>query len=386
MRHALSLRKIGRWAALRRRDAATIADLRAQLAAQASLICEQAASLAHSQKIFDRSSAAARIGVWECNLADEALQWTDVVYDIFDLPRGSAIDRSEILKCYTEQSVAELHARRGKAIAERTGFGLDAEIVTAKGNRRWIRITATVECEAGLAVRIFGMKQDITDEKLVADQMRYLAEFDVMTGLANRSRFQSRLPELTERHAGQPAAGALLLLDLDGFKQINDTFGHAVGDECLEEVARRLKDACGDAELVARIGGDEFAVLTGAHLGLAAISELARDIIERLGRAHRSWRQVAQARRLGRHRAVRAVHAVRTAGQGRHRALCRQGRRPQHVPGFSRQPTPRTYETRAPPERALPDTLAASGSSLLRPLLPPPRPRTGRRCRRRRTS
>lgn len=282
MQRGLSKRKIRRLGALGRHDAAMIAELKAEVAAQAALIRAQSASLAHSQKIFDRSSAAARIGVWQCNLADQALQWTDVVYDIFDLPRGSALDRQEIVKCYTARSVEELHARRSKAIEERTGFGLDAEIVTVKGNRRWIRITATVECEDGIAVRIFGMKQDITEEKILADQTRYLAEFDVMTGLANRSQFQSKLSELTR--AGQPGLGALLLIDLDGFKQINDTFGHVAGDECLKEVARRLEDACADVELVSRIGGDEFAVLLGPHLELAAMSELARDIIEKLGR------------------------------------------------------------------------------------------------------
>lgn len=278
------MRKVGRRTVLAERDAATIARLEAKLEAQALTIREQAASLAQSQKIFDRSSAAARIGVWQCNLADEALQWTDVVYDIFDLPRSSALDRKEIVKCYTAQSVAELHARRSRAIEERAGFGLDAEIVTAKGNRRWIRITATVESEAGVAVRIFGMKQDITEEKILADRMRYLAEFDIMTGLANRSQFQSRLAELAVGRAERLDLGALLLVDLDGFKQINDTFGHAAGDECLQQVARRLEAACAGSELVARIGGDEFAVIVGPQLDLAAISELARDIIDRLGR------------------------------------------------------------------------------------------------------
>lgn len=263
-----------------RRRAATIAALRAQLEAQAAQIREQAALLAHSQKIFDRSSAAARIGVWECNLSDESLQWTDVVYDIFDLPRGSALDRQKILKCYPESSASELHARRSKAIAEHSSFSLDAEIVTAKGSRRWIRITATVESENGVAVRIFGMKQDITEEKILADRTRYLAEFDVMTGLANRGQFQAWLAELGER-PGKPAPrGALLLIDLDGFKAVNDTHGHAAGDACLKELAARLRAACAEADLVARIGGDEFAMLLGARFELAAISGLARKIVE----------------------------------------------------------------------------------------------------------
>ncbi|MRX33758.1 sensor domain-containing diguanylate cyclase [Aminobacter sp. MDW-2] len=278
-----SSRHIRRRAVLWQSDA-IIAGLEARLEAQTALIREQAASLAHSQKIFDRSSAAARIGVWQCNLADQALHWTDVVYDLFDLPRGAPLVREDIVKCYTEASAIELHAKRSKGIAERTGFGLDAEIVTAKGNRRWIRITASVECEDGVAVRIFGMKQDITEEKILADQTRYLAEYDVMTGLANRSRFQTKLAELTADADDRPPLGALLLVDLDGFKQINDTFGHVAGDECLKEVARRLQNACAGVELVSRIGGDEFAVLVGPELDLAAISELARQIIDRLGR------------------------------------------------------------------------------------------------------
>lgn len=265
------------------RGGAMIAALRAALDAQSQLIRQQAADLAHSQKIFDRSSAAARIGVWECELSDESLRWTDVVYDIFDLPRGSLLDRNEIVKLYSEETVQHLRLRRSRAIAERTGFSLDAEIITPKGNRRWIRITATVECENGEAVRIFGMKQDITQEKILADRTRYLAEFDEMTGLANRSQFHSRLTELAGRETGGPALGALLLIDLDGFKIVNDSFGHAAGDDCLREAATRMRGVSTGAELVARIGGDEFAILVGSHLDLGAISTLAREVIAAVG-------------------------------------------------------------------------------------------------------
>lgn len=264
----------------RRREAATIARLKAEIAAQAELIAKQQLSLAHSRKIFDRASAAARLGVWECSLPDERLTWTDVVYDLFDLPRGSALDRSEIIKCYPAESRKALDSLRGRAIAERNGFTLDAEITTLAGCSRWIRITATVECEDGVPVRIFGMKQDITEEKILSDRMRYLAEYDVMTGLANRGRFQARLAHTDE---GRPL-GALLLIDLDGFKAVNDTFGHVVGDECLKAAAERLAGSCGEADLVARVGGDEFAVLLGPHLDRGAVSGLARGIIEAMGK------------------------------------------------------------------------------------------------------
>jgi len=263
-----------------RRDAATIARLKAELAAQAALIATQQVSLAHSRKIFDRASVAARIGVWECSLPGERLTWTDVIYDLFDLPRGAALDRSEIIKCYPAESRKALDSLRSQAIAERSGFTLDAEITTFAGHSRWIRITASVECEAGVPVRIFGMKQDITEEKILSDRMRYLAEFDAMTGLANRARFQARLAHADEARP----LGALLLIDLDGFKAVNDTFGHVIGDECLKAAAERLAGGCGEADLVARVGGDEFAVLLGSHLDRGAVSGVARDIIEAMSR------------------------------------------------------------------------------------------------------
>jgi diguanylate cyclase (GGDEF)-like protein len=268
----------------RRSDGTSLARLQADLTQKDALIREQAAALLHSRKIFDRSSEVARIGVWECSLPDGTLTWTDVVYDIFDLPRGSAIDRERTLQLYSEASARELELRRSRAIEECSGFSMDAEIVTARGNRRWMRLTATVECEDGIPVRIFGMKQDITDEKLMLDRTRYLADFDIMTGLANRSQFQSNLQDFCDRPIEQDSLSALFLVDLDGFKVVNDTLGHAVGDDCLKETASRLMGVCHDAALISRIGGDEFAVLLGPGVDAAAVADLALAIVGNLGR------------------------------------------------------------------------------------------------------
>jgi diguanylate cyclase (GGDEF)-like protein/PAS domain S-box-containing protein len=241
------------------------------------MIAEQGKALAHHRKIFERSSEVAKIGVWECDLDGETLAWTDGVYDMFELPRGSAITRPQTLQYYEPDSASEMMRLRAEAIRNRTGFKMEARIITTTGKRRWMRLTATVESENGRAVRIFGMKQDITEEKALADRTLYLAECDVLTGLANRSRFQAALSDIAA--SGE---ATLILVDLDGFKQINDTFGHAMGDECLKHMAARLRDVCLDADLVSRVGGDEFAVLTRSCLGRAEIEALAERIVDRM--------------------------------------------------------------------------------------------------------
>lgn len=243
-----------------------------------------AAEVAHLKKLFDRSSKAARIGVWECALPSETLSWTDMVYNLFELPVGCDLKRQSILSMYVEPSREELTRIRSRAIAERGGFSLDAEIVTALGNRRWIRITATVECENDVPIRIFGMKQDITSEKFMIDQIRRMAETDLLSGLANRNQFEKRFADACT-HPSPGLQPVLVLIDMDGFKLVNDTFGHQSGDECLRETSRRLVEIMDQAEVVARIGGDEFAIL--AHCATSEeVSQLGKRIIAALAQCY----------------------------------------------------------------------------------------------------
>jgi diguanylate cyclase (GGDEF)-like protein len=253
-------------------------DLAAALAAQARVIEEQTAYIARYKKMYDRSSALAKIGVWECDLATETLTWTDGVYDIFELPRGTAISRALTLDLYHDASRIAMSALREKAIADRGSFQLDIRIRTAKGNDRWVRLSADVECEDNRAVRIFGLKQDITLEREATERMRVLAESDSLTGLANRSLFETKLADLLNDK--QHPLAALVLIDLDGFKPINDTFGHAAGDECLKQIAARIHLACGRDDVVARIGGDEFAILLSGSRDREPIEACAAHILD----------------------------------------------------------------------------------------------------------
>lgn len=259
-----------------------IARLRLELSEKEKLIAEQAQALLHFKKIYGQSSIVAQIGIWECTLPDEELTWSDYVYDIFELPRGSSLTRAHTLACYTEASRQELQKRRSDAIASRSGFTFEAEITTFRGNKRWIRITASVECQDDMPVRIFGMKQDITDQKAYFDRIIYLAEYDQMTGLANKSQFHIKLSSVLEDNRDTDETGYLLLIDLDGFKKINDEFGHLAGDECIREIGIRLNRTDLFKTNIFRIGGDEFAIITSQHCKREQVNRLAKAIIDSL--------------------------------------------------------------------------------------------------------
>lgn len=218
--------------------------------------------VASGSSLYDRAAALAKIGAWECDLATSRLTWTDGVYDIFELPRGIAVTREQILALYFKDSRREMERLRRRAIEGGESFVLDIRIRTAMGNQKWVRLTGDVETVRGRRVRIYGLKQDVTEERERFEQLRTLAEFDPLTGLPNRRAFQTALAGALSAGDRRRAGTALLLLDLDGFKQLNDTLGHAAGDACLQQVSAILRRVLKDADLIARIGGDEFAIIT----------------------------------------------------------------------------------------------------------------------------
>lgn len=135
----------------------------------------------------------------------------------------------------------------------------------------WLGISA-YPTEDGLSIFF----RDITEQKRVRDEIVHLAHHDALTGLANRTLFQQRLREAAE--AGNSMA--VLLLDLDHFKEVNDTLGHPVGDALLINMAARLRACLGDEATIARLGGDEFAAILSGHDGENEIAMIAMRLIE----------------------------------------------------------------------------------------------------------
>ena len=214
----------------------------------------------NSLELYDQAASLVSAGAWSCDLSSERLAWTGGVFELFGLSNGPAPERHDIVEMYAEESRDLLERKRSHAIEVRSGFSLDARIVRADGIERWIRITASTQGSNGRAERLFGMKQDVTEDHARWEALRAQAECDPLTGVANRASFQRFLGR-RKGDSAQESVGALLLFDMDGFKQVNDWWGHAAGDACLSAFGDRLRKAFPHARLVSRIGGDEFAVL-----------------------------------------------------------------------------------------------------------------------------
>lgn len=98
------------------------------------------------------------VGIWECDLSDNSLNWSGGVYDIFGLPRNSRISREEALALYCEESRTKMERLRSHSIKHRRGFTLDVEIKTIAGERRWMRLVGAPDCTEGRAARLRGLK------------------------------------------------------------------------------------------------------------------------------------------------------------------------------------------------------------------------------------
>ncbi|GJD73063.1 putative bifunctional diguanylate cyclase/phosphodiesterase [Methylobacterium goesingense] len=151
-------------------------------------------------------------------------------------------------------------------MAERKAFRERVVEVTMRGTTRWWRLSGRPIIDRdGHFLGFRGVGSDISETRQSEARIAYLASYDSLTGLANRARFHDAATQACAPAALRERPSALLYLDLDGFKFVNDTFGHALGDVLLTRVAQRLTRAVPPDALVSRLGGDEFAILIASR-------------------------------------------------------------------------------------------------------------------------
>lgn len=217
--------------------------------------------IAATRPLYDRAVAAAAIGAWECNLANETLSWTDGVYDLFGLKRGSAIYRSATLDLYEERSRGEMNQLRSRAISTGQGFALDCRIRAATGEKRWMRLIVGVGHQHGRPLRIFGSKQDVTAEKGLWTELAGMARSEPLAGLAVPRNFADTLRQIRHDRRSSADRFALAIFQIDRFRNLIEDFGKAAGEALARCIAERLHRFFPDALAIDQVGHGAFALL-----------------------------------------------------------------------------------------------------------------------------
>lgn len=194
---------------------------------------------------------------------------------------------------YVDKEQADFFRKHDKAAMDKGGASSNEEWVTfaSDGHRELLETTKTpVRNAQGQVIGVLGVGHNITERQAAADKIEHLAFYDFLTDLPNRRLMNDRLRQALTNATRQGRYGALMLIDLDNFKLLNDTLGHAIGDQLLISVAARLRASTRAGDTVARMGGDEFVVILEGldkhELAALQVKQIAANVLASLAEPH----------------------------------------------------------------------------------------------------
>lgn len=238
-------------------------------------------ALRTSTELLNVSQYVAQMGGWQLDVATQNFFWTDQVYHLLDTsPNEVQPSIKSSMEYLLPESRPLLANALTEAITQGEGFDIELEMLTLKGRKIDVRVICTVTMENGQPSKLNGVFQDISEQKAAQLALEYanqeleytnrilenIAHYDALTHLPNRVLLADRMQQAMAHTQRNEQILAVAFLDLDGFKAINDQYGHGVGDKLLITLAQRMKNTLREGDTLARIGGDEFVVvLTNLH-------------------------------------------------------------------------------------------------------------------------
>ena len=242
------------------------------------------AELREQQGHLEAAQRLGRLGYWHWVRNSGRFEVSEILKTMLGIRDGDGIDGPAAILALVDQADRErVQASFEAALAGETQAPIEFCVNTAGGARLEVRQVLDTRLQSGGADHIFGTVQDITRERQAESRIRKLAYFDELTGLASRTYFMQTLEQTIKSVHRTDECFALLFIDLDGFKDVNDSLGHDVGDQLLQIVANRLRDALREGDFVARLGGDEFCVIARNVTAQCTTADVAQRCIDQIG-------------------------------------------------------------------------------------------------------
>jgi diguanylate cyclase (GGDEF)-like protein/PAS domain S-box-containing protein len=225
-------------------------------------------------------------GVWEWDVKRHKTMYSVLFEELVECRQGELNDNPEDwLALIHPDDLPRAHTAMDDYLQGKTpSYSCEYRLRRKDGGWKWIHSRGVLveKSPAGEPLRVAGMISDITERKESEERIWSLANFDTLTGLPNRRLFRDRLnQEVMNAHRRQSAI-ALLFIDLDGFKQVNDLFGHDAGDMLLLQAAQRIRQCVRDTDTVARLGGDEFTIIMSGLHHIDHVELVAQKVLDTL--------------------------------------------------------------------------------------------------------
>jgi diguanylate cyclase (GGDEF)-like protein/PAS domain S-box-containing protein len=218
-----------------------------------------------SEERYALAAAGSNDGLWDWDVHADALYCSErwkLMIGLSPVDRVSTLE--EWLNLADEEDRLGLReAIKAHQTGDRSHFEIEYRLRHVDGGVRWVHCRGiAVRDESGRAIRLAGSQTDISEQRRIRDSLAQAAQHDTLTDLPNRTLFRELVQRAIDQTARFPLpVYAVLFIDLDGFKLINDTYGHVTGDRFLKAIARRLSSQLRPGDVLARLGGDEFGVL-----------------------------------------------------------------------------------------------------------------------------